>query len=102
MTIPIPKIWRNTKKKTLQEIREDGMIIGFSFIHQSYEQHKKQTPYCIGRIKLSNGEIVTGRIVDWQSKEEVSFQKKVVSVKRKHFIDGNEGLVIYGMSYSLV
>lgn len=82
------------------ELTGKGTIYSFTVIHDVPPAFKRQRPYILALIKLDEGPMVTGQIVD-SSPEEVEMGMKVHSVFRKIREDGQSGIIQYGYKFAL-
>lgn len=82
------------------ELSGNGSIYSFTVVHDVPPAFKRQRPYVLALIKLNEGPMVTGQIVD-SLPEEVEMGKRVHSVFRKIREDGQSGIIQYGYKFAL-
>ena len=75
----------------------DGEIISYTTIHVAPAGFEHKTPYNIALIKLDEGPVVAGLVVD----DGLDIGKRVRSVFRKLHTDGDSGLISYGFKFEL-
>lgn len=75
-----------------------GEIISHTEVHVSPAGFERNTPYNIALVKLDEGPVVSGVVVD----KEISIGQRVRSVFRRFSADGDEGLISYGFKFELV
>ncbi len=90
---------RNTKMEEYQ-FSGKGEIFSFTKIHVPSEAFKESAPYVIGVIKLEEGPMIEGHIVD--SGKEPQIGAKVKQVFRRMYTDGEEGLITYHFKFELI
>ncbi len=90
---------RNTKMEEMQ-FSGNGKIFSFTKIHVPAEAFKESAPYVVGVIKLDEGPMVEGHIVE--SGKEVAIGVTVKQVFRKMYTDGEEGLINYHFKFEIV
>jgi uncharacterized protein len=78
----------------------DGEIVSYTVIHVAPEGFEKMAPYVIALIKLDEGVVISGQVVG--DTDKISIGKKVRSVFRKLFEDGDAGVINYGFKFELV
>lgn len=74
-----------------------GEIISNTEIHIGPAGFERNTPYNIALIKLEEGPVISGLVVD----NEIAIGQKVKSVFRRLAVDGEEGLINYGFKFEL-
>lgn len=79
----------------------EGEIFSYTVIYSPPEGFEKNKPYAIGIVKLNEGPMITGQIVDC-SLEDVDIGKKVKAVFRRVMTSGSEGSIRYGYKFKLV
>lgn len=90
------KVWREAKLAS-GLLGQKGKIVGFTKVNVAGEGYENQVPYLVGLIKV-NGRLVEGRIVDWEQKE-VKKGIRVEAVARRLQLEGDEGLIKYGICW---
>lgn len=84
-----------------EELSGEGEVYSFTVVHDGLEQFKMQIPYIMAMIRMKEGPLVTGQIVDC-SPSDVAIGTKVRSTLRKVRIEGKEGIIQYGYKFVLV
>ncbi len=77
----------------------NGEIISYTIITTPPEGFEAYAPYAIGLIKLDEGTTISGQVVGDVSKLDIG--KKVQSVFRKMYEDGDGGVIHYGIKFQL-
>ncbi|MEM0201365.1 MAG: Zn-ribbon domain-containing OB-fold protein [Candidatus Micrarchaeaceae archaeon] len=90
---------RNTKMEEFQ-FNGNGEIFSFTKIHVPSDSFKENAPYIIGVIKLEEGPLVEGHIVE--SGKEPVIGAKVKQVFRKMYTEGDEGLITYHFKFEII
>lgn len=87
----------------LQSLEERNRLIGvkgtvknITIIHNAPIEFEKFTPYKVGIIELENKEEVYAQIIDANEGD------KVIGCLRKLKIDGDSGLIYYGVKFKKV
>ncbi|MCL4350931.1 MAG: Zn-ribbon domain-containing OB-fold protein [Candidatus Thermoplasmatota archaeon] len=75
-----------------------GEILSFTIVHEAPPAFLRQKPYIIALIRLSEGPVITGQIVDIMP-EEIDIGTKVRSVFRRISEDGKSGVIHYGYKF---
>ena len=73
-----------------------GEIHSYSIIYFPPSGFERQVPYAIAIIKLEEGLKITGQIVDF---EKIELGMKVESCVRKLYVDGEKGIIHYGIKF---
>jgi uncharacterized OB-fold protein len=83
------------RKSKMEEKRfnGDGEIFSFTKIRVPPDTFKDEAPYFIGIIKLKEGPMVEGHIIDNGVEPEIG--GKVRAQFRKMYVEGDEGLIYY-------
>lgn len=74
-----------------------GEIISFTEIHVAPAGYK--SPYNIALIKLDEGPVISGIVVD---REGLEIGRRVRGVFRRLYTDGEEGILTYGFKFELI
>ena len=74
-----------------------GTIISYTEIHVALAGFERQVPYNIALIKLDEGPVISGAVVD----KNVKIDDRVRSIFRKLHVDGEDGLISYGFKFEL-
>ncbi len=77
----------------------NGEVVSYTTIHVAPAGFEHKTPYNVALIKLDEGPVVAGLVVD---KDGLAIGKRVKSVFRKLHEDGKHGLISYGFKFELV
>lgn len=97
ITTPV-KLWRRGKELPLH-IGRMGEVVQWTMIRIPPKAFMDQAPYPVVIVKLENGEMKVGQMVDWEEKHLRSGQK-VVAVMRKIVHDEDTSTVIhYGIKF---
>ncbi len=91
------KCGRNTKMEETK-LSGEGEIYSFTRIHTPPEGFKDIAPYSIVAVKMKEGPIVEGHIVN-VSANELKIGMKVKTIFRKMLVDGDEGLIFYHFKF---
>jgi uncharacterized OB-fold protein len=81
-----------------EEMSGQGEVYSFTVVHDGLEQFRIQVPYVMALIKMKEGPLVTGQIVDC-SPEDVKIGTKVTATLRKVRMEGKEGIIQYGYKF---
>lgn len=76
-----------------------GEIVSFTEIHVAPAGFDRNTPYTIALIRLDEGPVISGTVVD---KEGIFIGRRVRSVFRRLYSDGEEGVITYGFKFALL
>ncbi len=77
-----------------------GTVISYTTVHESAPAFKRQVPYNLAFIKLTEGPVITAQIVDCEP-EDIEIGKEVHMVFRKIRQDGESGIIEYGYKFTL-
>ncbi len=91
------KCGRNTKMEdsTLSGL---GEVYSFTKIYTPPEGFKDVAPYNIVAVKMKEGPIVEGHLVN-ASKDNIKIGMKVKTIFRKMLTEGDEGLIFYHFKF---
>ena len=78
----------------------NGSIVSFTIIRAAPEGFEQYAPYAVAIIRLDEGQMVSGQIVGDVNNIEIG--KRVRSVFRKVYEDGEDGLIHYGSKFEVV
>lgn len=81
MTYTPVTIWRRQKKQSTS-IGQQGKIVQWTMIRVATNGFGKQVPYPVILVKLFDGKITVGQLVDWE-KKDLKKGKHVISVLRR-------------------
>ena len=73
-----------------------GEVYAHSRIHYPPAGFEKQVPYSVAMIKLDEGPKITAQIIEF---DEISIGMKVESCIRKIYVDGETGIIHYGIKF---
>lgn len=90
---------RNTKMQE-KRLTGNGEVYSFTKIHVPAEAFRESAPYVVGVIKLDEGPLVEGHIVETTKK--ITIGSKVKQVFRKMYTDGDDGLINYHFKFEIV
>ena len=76
----------------------NGEVISYTVVHDAPPSFKRQVPYVLALIKLSEGPVITAQIVD-SGEENIEIGTKVHMVFRKIRQDGDSGIIEYGYKF---
>ena len=82
------------------ELSGRGEIVSFTIVHDTPPSFVRQRPYALALIKLDEGPVLTGQIVDAEN-DSIEMGKRVRSVFRKIGEDGKSGIIQYGYKFVL-
>jgi hypothetical protein len=74
-----------------------GEVYSYSKIHVPTDAFKDSAPYTVGIIKLDEGPLVEGHIID--DGKGVNIGMRVKSAFRRMDVDGEEGLIYYHFKF---
>ena len=74
-----------------------GVIISYTEIHVAPAGFEMQVPYNIALIKLEEGPVISGAVVD----KKIKIGEHVRSIFRRLQVDGEGGLISYGFKFEL-
>lgn len=75
-----------------------GEIVSYTTIHVAPAGFEKSVPYNIALVKLDDGPVVSGIVVD----RNIAIGKRVKAVFRRLYADGEGGLINYGFKFELI
>ncbi|MBI4174072.1 MAG: Zn-ribbon domain-containing OB-fold protein [Candidatus Aenigmarchaeota archaeon] len=75
-----------------------GEVVSWTSIHVGPSGFERATPYNVALIKLEEGPVVSGIVVD----KKVEIGQKVRAVFRRLHEDGRGGLISYGFKFEVV
>ena len=75
-----------------------GTIISYTAIHVGPAGFERETPYNVALVKLDEGPVISGVIVD----DKIEIGQHVRSIFRRVHTDGHSGLISYGFKFELV
>jgi hypothetical protein len=76
-----------------------GEIFSFTVVHEAPEGFEMQVPYVLALVKMSEGPLITGQVVNVVPKD-VEMGMKVKAVFRKLKEEGPEGVIHYGYKFA--
>ena len=82
------------------EFKEEGKLITWSIVHGAPQGYEEYAPYIIGIVELENNERITTQIVNIK-KSQLKYGLKLRTVFRKIYQDGNEGIIDYGLKFTV-
>lgn len=99
ITTPV-KLWR--RGKTLpQYIGRKGTLLHWTIIRVPPKSFAEQAPYPVGIVRLDDGEMMVGQIVDW-IKDDLRSGLEVVAVMRRIKQEDAEDIIPYGIKFKPV
>lgn len=95
---PSKRICTKCESNELEDYRFKGKgeIYAHSTIHYPPEGFEKQVPYSVAIVKLDEGPKMLTQIVDF---ERLEIGMKVESCIRKVYVDGEKGIIHYGIKF---
>lgn len=96
ITTPV-KLWRRGKKLSAN-IGRTGVLLYWTIVRVPPKNFSDQAPYPVGIVKLDDGEMMVGQIVDWTDKDLKS-GAKVVAVMRRITHEDAENIIPYGIKF---
>jgi len=94
-----PKCRRKGKIAEIQ-LKPEGEILSFTEVNVAPSGFEMSVPYILALVKLSDGPILLGEIVDAET-DLIDIGKRVGVVFRKIREDGSEGVIHYGYKFVL-
>lgn len=76
-----------------------GTVYSFTRIFTPPDDFKEEAPYTVGVVKLEEGPLVEGHIVEGKAPE---IGARVRAVFRKMYTDGDEGLIHYHFKFEVL
>jgi uncharacterized OB-fold protein len=76
-----------------KKFKGTGEILSFTRISAPPDAFEDEAPYTIGIVKLDEGPMVEGHIIE--NGREIKIGTKVNTVFRKMYTEGDEGLIHY-------
>ncbi len=73
-----------------------GEIYSYSAIYYAPTGFERQVPYTVAIVKLDEGPKLTAQVVDF---DNIEIGMKVESCIRKVFVDGEKGIIHYGVKF---
>jgi uncharacterized OB-fold protein len=80
------------------QLSGNGEVYSFSIVHDAPAQFQNQKPYVVALIKLDEGIMITGQIIDIEP-EEVKIGMRVWASFRKLGEEGPGGVIHYGYKF---
>jgi uncharacterized OB-fold protein len=81
------------------QLTGEGKIESYTVIHTAPEGFEKHAPYAIALVKLKEGPVISGHVVN---KELIDIGKHVRMVFRKLYEDGAAGVINYGFKFEVI
>jgi len=78
------------------KFKGSGKIYSHSTIYFPPANFEKQTPYTVAIIELDEGPKITAQVVDF---DKIEIGMKVESCIRKIYVDGDSGIIHYGVKF---
>jgi hypothetical protein len=79
------------------KFRGEGEVVTFTTIYNATDDFKRQTPYNLAIIELSEGPRLTGQVIC--SPSEIEIGMRVRPVFRILGKDGDRGIIYYGTKF---
>lgn len=90
----------SSEKLQEYEFKPEGKLITWSIVHGAPKGYEEYAPYIIGIVELEDKERVTTQIVNVK-KSQLKYGLKLKAVFRKIYQDGNEGIIDYGLNFTI-
>lgn len=87
-------------KMVEKQFSGNGTVYSFTQIRVPPDTFKDEAPYVIGIIKLDDGPMVEGHVIE--NSKEIEIGTKVKAAFRKMYVDGDEGLIYYHYKFEPV
>lgn len=100
MTTSPVKLWRRGKK-LVNHIGRTGILLHWTIVRVPPKNFADQAPYPVGIVRLDDGEMMVGQLVDWNLKDLKS-GRKVVAVMRRITQEDKENIIPYGIKFKPV
>jgi hypothetical protein len=78
-----------------------GEILSYTIVRVAPKGYEKYSPYCVALIKLNEGPVIMGQIVDCEF-DQLSIGKKVEVIFRKIKEQDETGTICYGYKFKLL
>ena len=78
----------------------NGEVMSYTVVHDAPPSFKRQVPYVLALIRLSEDPVITAQIVD-SPEENIEIGTKVHMVFRKIRQDGDSGIIEYGYKFAV-
>lgn len=98
MTIPASRVWRYNERRK-KYLGEMGKIVSYSIVRIAPTGLMERTPYIVAVIEIGS-EFVVGQVVDYDL-DSIKTGMKVVGVLRRLFNVSSDGVLLYGVKFSL-
>ncbi len=96
ITSPV-KLWRRGKKLA-NHIGRTGKLLHWTIVRVPPKSFAEQAPYPVGIVKLDDGEMMVGQLVDWTEKDLKS-GRSVIAVMRRIKQEDAEDIIPYGIKF---
>jgi hypothetical protein len=100
---PARRLCPNCRRlSNIKEVKYSGRgeIYTYTTIHTPSEGFEYTKPYSLAIVKLEEGPLITGQVVDC-APEDLAIGKKVEMVFRKVMAEGPSGVINYGYKFKL-
>jgi uncharacterized OB-fold protein len=81
------------------KLKGDGEVFSYTTVHEAPSQFEMQKPYVMAIIRMKEGVMVTGQIIDADA-QELAIGMKVRATMRKLGSDGPGGVIHYGYKFA--
>ncbi|MEM2005174.1 MAG: Zn-ribbon domain-containing OB-fold protein [Zestosphaera sp.] len=82
----------------VSEARGTGELINYTISYYRVEGHEQHLPRIIGLVRLDEGPLIVGEVVD-ADPAELTIGMRVEAVLRKYSSDDPNGLIYYGLKF---
>ena len=87
------------KQFTEEKMPKRAKLVSWSLVHSPPEGHERLKPYVVGILEFPNGEKFTTQLVDVEH-DKLSFGDIMIPVFRRIFVDGEDGVIHYGLKWT--
>jgi uncharacterized OB-fold protein len=91
------KLWRRGKKLATH-IGREGKILLWTIVRVPPKNFADQAPYPVVIVKLNDGEMMVGQLVDWEEKD-LKVGREVIAVMRRINHGDEESIIPYGIKF---
>lgn len=81
------------------KLKGEGEIFSYTVVHEAPSQFEMQKPYVMAIIRMREGVMVTGQIIDLDV-NELAIGLRVRATMRKLGSDGPDGVIHYGYKFA--
>ena len=81
------------------KLKGEGEVFSYTVVHEAPSQFEMQKPYVMAIIRMREGVMVTGQVIDADA-NEMAIGMKVRATMRKLGQDGPDGVIHYGYKFA--